>query len=545
MTRRDEAREGLTSSFAMIRLDDRVVVVSLRQIEKRGLQKFAVEILAHEAGHHVLVPADLRDNARLMARLRHTLRPRDDLAPLVANLWADLLINDRLQRRAGLDMAGVYRALKSQDGAVDGLGGLYLRTYEHLWGLPRGDLGGTGEGDADVDASLAARVVRHYADDWLAGATRFALLVLPYLPAKGPTNANEGWRDAEHAGASTDSPAGLTELEDDELSEPLHPAEDPRLNGLGSPAVTTASRGETRVSGIKNSWRPPTEYVGLMRSIGVRLSDDDLIAGWYRERALPYGIRYPRPPVRVADEPQPEGLDTWEPGDPVGAIDWVATLTRSTVWIPGTTTMQRAFGLVEGPERAERAPDLYLGVDCSGSMTDPRHDLAYPVLASVVVARAALRAGARVLAVLSGEPGRWTRTEDFGGDEMTILRVLTGYLGTGTTFGIDRLEETFVKRREATRPTHVLIVTDGDFLHQLKSVPGAWATARTTAETAGAGATAVLDRVCERTWRDELSELRACGWSIAHVSGQEDLLRFGREFAKSVYEQVREGAARR
>ena len=58
----DEKEEQLAGSFAMIRLKDHAVVISLRQVAELGLEEYAVEILAHEIGHHVYAPADLRDN---------------------------------------------------------------------------------------------------------------------------------------------------------------------------------------------------------------------------------------------------------------------------------------------------------------------------------------------------------------------------------------------------------------------------------------------------------------------------------------------------
>ena len=54
----DEARAaGLTGSFAMIRLVDQAVVVSLPAVIESGVEDYAVEVLAHEIGHHVLAPA--------------------------------------------------------------------------------------------------------------------------------------------------------------------------------------------------------------------------------------------------------------------------------------------------------------------------------------------------------------------------------------------------------------------------------------------------------------------------------------------------------
>ena len=121
----------------MIRLVDHHVVISLRQIEEDKLQDFALQILAHEIGHHVYCPADLTDNARLMARLRKGL-PSQGAATrrFISNLYSDLLINDRLQRSAGLSMAAVYQAIRTRTSRCDRLWLLYMRTYELLWRLP-------------------------------------------------------------------------------------------------------------------------------------------------------------------------------------------------------------------------------------------------------------------------------------------------------------------------------------------------------------------------------------------------------------------------
>jgi hypothetical protein len=195
----DEKAEGLTGSFAMIRLLDHRVVISLRQVEDLHLESYAKEILAHEIGHHVYCPADLADNARFMARLRRGLPTKEHLAPFIGNLYADLLINDRLQRSAGLSIAGVYRLL--QDGKPsDRLWTLYMRTYELLWRMPSGSLAGL-QPDARIntDAQLCTRLIRNYAKDWLDGAGRFAALYLPYLleqdEAKKARKQHVPWSD--------------------------------------------------------------------------------------------------------------------------------------------------------------------------------------------------------------------------------------------------------------------------------------------------------------------------------------------------------------
>src|SRR5205085_1294587 len=73
LTPEDAKQEGLTESFAMIRLTDQAVVVGLEEIRRRGVGPFAREVLAHEIGHHVYCPGSLLDHGRMIARIRHGL----------------------------------------------------------------------------------------------------------------------------------------------------------------------------------------------------------------------------------------------------------------------------------------------------------------------------------------------------------------------------------------------------------------------------------------------------------------------------------------
>jgi hypothetical protein len=66
-------------------------------------------------------------------------------------------------------------------------------------------------------------------------------------------------------------------------------------------------------------------------------------------------------------------------------VDWPESLTRSPQVIPGVTTVKRVYGTSEGTSPEKVPVDLYLGVDCSGSMLNPRYGLSYPVLAWQVV----------------------------------------------------------------------------------------------------------------------------------------------------------------
>jgi len=267
LAKRDENREGLTGSFAMIRLNDHAVVISIKQIQELGLQNFGAEVLAHEIGHHVYAPGDLRDAGRLLARIRHGIPTRESMAPMVSNLYTDLLINDRLQRQSGLDIAGVYAQLNRKSPPSDSkLWAFYMRTYEILWSLECGSLANPKLiKDVQLEAELGARLVRVYAKDWMRGGGRFGSLVLRFLIEENPEVPGD-WLDAMASGGGDYVPDGLADIEEDELDGAIHPAFDPELTGLevnldeverDSPGLG----GRATTGGQKNNYRYPSEYV--------------------------------------------------------------------------------------------------------------------------------------------------------------------------------------------------------------------------------------------------------------------------------------------
>lgn len=543
LTQADEKKESLSGSFAMIRLKDHAVVVSLRLVHNHGLDGFAREILAHEIGHHVLAPGDLTDNGRLTARIRASLAGKTHLTSFIANLYTDLLINDRLQRTAGLDMSGVYKTLGEK--TTDKLWTLYMRIYEILWGLRAGTLA-TAKIDAKLsgDAHLGARLIRAYAREWLDGAGRFAALCLPYLledDAKGTMAVLSPLMDSQRAGEGDEAPDGLTEIDPLEAEGAIHPSLDPALNPdlSGDDKAEDSSKSAPRaggravVGGKKNNYRSPVEYADLMKSLGVSIGEDAVIGRYYRERARPHLIPFPVRQMDRAADPLPEGEEPWDIGSPLGQIDWISTVSRSPIIVPGITTVQQVFGQTPGGDPESRPMDLYLGIDCSGSMPNPKFQLSFPVLAGTIMALSALRAGARVMVVLSGEPGEFSETNGFTQSEDDILKVLTSYLGTGFAFGIGRLKAAFLSdNTPIKRKTHILIITDSDIFSMLGEKSG-WDIAEKALEKAGGGGTYVLHRV--NPDRGEAVRMREQGWDVHGLTEWESLVRFAREFSRKRY----------
>ncbi len=551
-TRQQEKRESLLGSFAMIRLKDHSVVISLAQVAEKGLQRFATEILAHEIGHHVYCPADLTDNVRLIARIRRGLPGCESFAPMVANLYADLFINDRLQRQRGRDMAGVYQVLKPKEDSGK-LWQLYMRTYELLWSLPPTTLTHhTCSARLNQDALLASRLIRVYSRDWLAGAGRFACLLLPYVTEEGEACSQcfKGWFDTTQAGADA-IPDGLAEIEQDEIDGAIHPAEDPVLSGLDPIDIGEVSgKGFGRVPGqlsgrkTLKSFRDPFEYTEILKAAGVNLDPREVAIRYYRERAKPYLIPFPARTQKPASDTIPEGLGLWEIGDDLSRVDWMNTLISSPEVIPGVTTKERLFGEAPGNEPQRVPLNLYLGVDCSGSMGDPAYQLSYPVLAGTVIALSALRAGAKVKVVLSGEPGRSISTEGFIRNSAEILKTLLNYLGTGYSFGIHRLAETFSPEINTERPTHILIVSDYDMFAMLDEKGNdrlGWDVARQAIGLCGGGATYVLqlpgyEGNVKNQYSEKIQRMKTDGWNVHLVNSMEELLDFSKKFSQLQYQ---------
>ncbi|MCR9141925.1 MAG: VWA domain-containing protein [bacterium] len=586
-TQADEKREGLSGSFAMIRLNDHGVVVSLRQVVEYGLEDFPLEVMAHEIGHHVYCPGDLSDHGRMLARIRRGLSGAEQHAGLVANLYSDLLINDRLQRVHELKMDGVYRALAVD--TKDSLWNFYMRIYEILWSLPGASLTAPGFPIAPAmegDAQLGNRLIRAYASDQVRGSGRFAALCFPYLIQDGGAAANSDvfrpLLDADAMGAgSGEFPDGLARMDADELTGSLHPSLDPgfdsqgdrnrssdgEADGSGQDQIGAAggagSTSAGSATGHAGNYREPFEYGQILQAMGLRLDAQDVAGRYYRERAIPHLVRYPVRETPAATEPLAEGLDTWEIGAPVSRIDWLETALRSPVVVPGYTTVERYYGTTAGSDPGIEAVDLDLYVDCSGSMPNPQVATSYLTLAGAIIALSALRVGAKVQATLWSGANQFQSTDGFVSHEKDVLRILTGYLGGGTAFPIHILRDTYgvgktkagggtskagakgagdsahTRAKADGRRTHILVISDDGVTTMFagdEEGNSGWDISAGALESAGGGGTFVL-----QLWRDiskieELLRAREMGWDIHVIRDWPDLVQFARAFSRKHYE---------
>ena len=548
-SRVEAAGEGLTGSFAMIRLVDQSVVINLAKIAHLGLEDYGREILAHEIGHHVFAPGSARDQFRLLARIRRGLPTLEHQAAMVANLYTDLYINDRLQRQAGLRMADIYRLIAKNSGSPEkeshSLWVLYMRIYEHLWKLDKGSLSGPcTRAGIDTDAWLGARLIRVYAADWMLGAGRFATLILPYL-IKGQEAAGglEYLQDTRDAAAGC-VPSGAQEIEDDEVSGTIHPVDDPAISGLDGAGKVEGEIEATAGQGAGQT-REPFEYGEILKASGIKLSDHDIAIRYYRERALPHLVSFPVETAPQPNDPEMEATEPWEMGDPLDEIDWLQSLIHSPSPIPGMTTLRRSYGSTTEKQEQPAVVDLDLYVDSSGSMPNPQAATSFLTLAGAIIALSALKARAAVQVTLWSGTHQVQQTKGFVTDSDAILRVLTGYYGGGTAFPIHKLRDTYCGAVPRARPTHILMISDDGITTMFdKDEKGnsGWDIQAKALAAGRAGGTMALN--IHPGWdinqsgavaRDLRRAITKHGWKIHAIEEMKDLVAFARAFSRRHY----------
>jgi hypothetical protein len=480
-------------------------------------------------------------------------------APMVANLYTDILINDRLQRSAGFRIADVYRTLGARhEGGTGAVWALYMRIYEILWSLPRGSLGGGPTNDRlEGDAWLGTRLVRSYARDWLDGSGRFAALLLPHLLEDAKSaKLIERLLDTRDAGAGGD-PAGLVEEDANEREGAVHPAQDAELSEIDNEGEENAARPKevaSTASASRGQTREPFQFGELLRASGITISDHDAAVKYYRERAAPYLIPFPTRRSPQSSDPLPEGLEPWEVGDALDSADWLQSVLQSPHVVPGLTTVQRVWGTAEGAEPQRIPLDLDLYVDSSGSMPNPQHLTSYPALAGAIMCISALRAGARVQATLWSGKHQCTTTRGFVRDSTEILSVLTGYFGGGTQFPIHVLRDTYATRSRAARAVHILVISDdgvSTMFDKDERGRSGFDIAASALKSARGGGSLVLNvssdwdrlpvdrqpaRYAGANWDIAVRNARdKQGWRVHTVATLEGLVEFARAFSRARY----------
>ncbi|EOQ88629.1 hypothetical protein LEP1GSC202_2714 [Leptospira yanagawae serovar Saopaulo str. Sao Paulo = ATCC 700523] len=507
----EEKVEGLTTSFAAIRLKDHRVLLSVRQIQHYKLEDFALEILGHEIGHHVYCPGDLADQAKLVYITNLAMPRYNHLTPMIVNVYEDLFINDHLKRQNNLRMEEVYKKLGKQK---DLFWNFYMRTYELLWVLPSGTLTeGTLSDQIQSDAALVSRMIRNYPNDWAKAMFDFASICFPYFfetNQESESKLIKSLLDTLEAGKGMTPPSGITEVE---ISSELFPMEG--------------------ITGSKHSLTP-SEYSTICKSMGIDADISEITYRYYKDKALPYLVPFPELITPGAKEEILEGNDLWDPGSPIDKINWLESTIKSPVIIPGYTTVEDVYGETTSNEIKLNPIDLDLFVDCSGSMPNPQTDLSYLTLAGAIIALSALKTGSSVRVTLWSGEKEFLVTNGFIKNEKEILKVLTGYFGGGTCFPLELLEDDYNEKPKRKR--HILVISDDgiDTMFTQNYPRDQRSIVKNALEKAGGGGSMVL-QLYQPNNNPVVNELQHSGWEIYPIKTWTDLIQFSKDFVERNY----------
>ena len=322
----------------------------------------------------------------------------------------------------------------------------------------------------------------------------------------------------------------LTDSFDADIDDPL--GERRSVKSGDNVAPTKEGRG----SPLRNH-REPYEYGQILRSLGLDLSDHEVTARYYRERALPHLLPFPARRQPRATEPLAEGYEEWDAGAPLETLDAFGSILISPRVIPGVTTVQRVYGETPGAEPVRMPLDLDIYVDCSGSMPHPGSTISYLALAAAILALSALRAGARVQATLWSGAGLFETSGGFIREEKKLLGIVTGYISGGTSFPLHVLRDTYAQRKPSDPKTHIVVISDDGADTMLaqdeKRRAGEAICAEALAQARGGG-TLVLNLPNVSAWR-AMTTMEKLGFRVHAVNDWQRLVAFARAFVRETY----------
>ncbi|QDG52284.1 hypothetical protein FIV42_16520 [Persicimonas caeni] len=440
---------------AQIDMGTRQVSVNLALLEEKGVSDCLEALLAHELGHHVRWPASMAVEARLRI-LQRQLVPIENYS--LTNLFEDLLINEHLADDYRDEFIRLYRAVVDpKHWQNDPAFFFYMAVYEELWRLePDTLMGGCADDYEDeypnyrAEAQLLAQNLYRLGPNIYTQFTYFLSVFVRYIkPPEEKQKTILIFRPLEDlvGEPSAEDWADALIPTAKEL-EAIQRAIDEGWLSIGdSEHLERAKELERRIGGLPGVGGANAEKV------------PEIMAAFYRRKAEEFLLRPPTQPS-LGEAVVPTTMREWEPGRPVGSIDWMQTFLTQGEELGRALPLERErIAEIEGYEVPMWQPRMEIYLDVSGSMPDPRFSLNAMTLAAQILCVGTIRAGGFVRALMYShhyvDYWEWCRSE------VEMSRFLMHYVGGGTEFPFERLRES-VTECGGRQPIRV-IITDHDF----------------------------------------------------------------------------------
>ena len=429
------------------------VETSKLSIQKAVSSMYMIMLMAHEMGHHKWIPYDYKTSVLIIDSV-YTITGTQDRAIHIANIYEDLVINNSLLKDKSLPMHMPYQKMTVKNEVVAPFWTIYMRTYEQLWlvkilsDAQRATISSIMENDAKAIAKI---IQQSNARNYITQAKEVANIINKYYDDSTKLTPNLLGGDSSAVRRKTI-------------------AGKPILGKYSTKATKKATEGMSRKQEQETksgTIRSLPEYQDLMQRMGIADNIGEATIDYYLDLARQYAVQFPSVPRHHGSEIM-EGVADWDPSmDPLERLDMVLTI-QSGIVIPGITTVQREW--VEGQDIKEtiEPPDLMLYVDASGSMPNPSEELSPLVLAATIAMESALNAGKQVRACSYETQANYSAMEGMSDNQSEIMKHLVHHKTkySSTEFPFQDLVNIY--HQYQNEPVHLVVVSDDDFLHNLK-----------------------------------------------------------------------------
>jgi len=322
-------------------------------------------ISLHEVSHYQVIPYDGLINAKLLKAAMTYVNK--NLAPIVVNVFADLIIDTKLHQKypelMEWELKETYKSLSSRsDSKFSDFAQFLFRSYEKMWEKDITDDKSFTKMDTMVNRVV--NVIKKDIEDESTWEEKVSKVAYHMRKLINDTFTLMGVGGILDEGSTTrQGPGGQTRIE---IPEDILEIMDNPLENKNGDNLKEDNEDDLRQKAEEFAKDTPFSEFGAPAGQAGLFIDGNPLSTWYR------GLAKDLIEIRIFEE-KPGGQmplypEVWRIGDPIEELDILQTCLTSPVIIPNMTTRKWAYKDGPGILEEKLIPDLLLVLDSSGSM---------------------------------------------------------------------------------------------------------------------------------------------------------------------------------
>ncbi|MCK4670336.1 MAG: VWA domain-containing protein [Nanoarchaeota archaeon] len=575
LTDKDLAQQIMGDSIAFIQMDTHEIFVNMPKLEEKVGKQHLDMIVAHEIGHHKLIPYDLRTALFLMNDTLKVIRDEEQAA-YVQNLFADIIVNTKIFQ-VDQKIADTYNEMQKRSGGeTNDVWDLYMRIYEKLWKLPDGTYVKKCSKEVDDDAAHLEKMLSKQmfrAKTWRPKIQTFARVFKKYMERVHPSNMpnNQGQQgqgqQSQGGGGQGQKPQQGGSGSGNQQQQGGNQGQQPQQGspgqgkkkqkkggGQGKQKQKGGGQGNQKQQGgagdqkdDKNSPTPdgilidkhePGDFGDVekgLKDIAGNLDRDDfkrLAAGigganspqhanrmYYSALAEKYSLDMPEEMEKGTSYFRTRDR-LWTPSRGASRLDLKRTIMKGGRPIAAYNTLEN---VTEGASQlfgSGKKKDLIIIIDTSISMANPRRTMSYATLSGMVAAHSAHNQGCKVATINFSDSCKVTQ---FTRNLDKIDKALLCYQGNGTCLPTHELMDLVDSN---PNDQHILLITDAETYN----IDSAKSYFRRVFNKTKSGTVFLVDPDGK-----DAHTFKRIGYNIQPMTGEEDMLEATLDDMQEVY----------